>query len=122
MKFVALTTLGTYNSDLALEGLKEGLKSSGPDFDHVTTGELANSSAENIRVAGPSFTDLPLSELSDADKTLSDGYGHSGALVGADHQTGNTQEQGERLTILYSNGGIQAVEAEINKLRKRGVL
>jgi transglutaminase-like putative cysteine protease len=33
--------------------------------------------AENIRVAGPSFTDLPLSELSDADTTLSDGYGHS---------------------------------------------
>jgi transglutaminase-like putative cysteine protease len=33
--------------------------------------------AENIRVAGPSFTDLPLSELSDADTTLSDGYGHA---------------------------------------------
>ncbi len=32
--------------------------------------------AENIRVAGPSFTELPLSELSDADTTLSDGYGH----------------------------------------------
>lgn len=33
--------------------------------------------AENIRVAGPSFTELPLSELSDADTTLSDGYGHA---------------------------------------------
>lgn len=33
--------------------------------------------AENIRVAGPSFTDLPLSELSDADTTLNDGYGHA---------------------------------------------
>jgi transglutaminase-like putative cysteine protease len=33
--------------------------------------------AQNIRGAGPSFTDLPLSELSDADTTLSDGYGHS---------------------------------------------
>ena len=33
--------------------------------------------AENIRIAGPSFTDLPLSELSDADTTLSDGYGHA---------------------------------------------
>ncbi|HTR40758.1 MAG TPA: DUF3857 domain-containing protein [Pseudomonadales bacterium] len=33
--------------------------------------------AENIRVAGPSFTELPLSELSDADTTLADGYGHS---------------------------------------------
>jgi transglutaminase-like putative cysteine protease len=32
--------------------------------------------AKSIRVAGPSFTDLPLSELSDADTTLSDGYGH----------------------------------------------
>ncbi len=33
--------------------------------------------AENIRIAGPSFTDLPLSELSDADTTLGDGYGHA---------------------------------------------
>ena len=27
--------------------------------------------------AGPSFTELPLSELSDADTTLADGYGHA---------------------------------------------
>jgi transglutaminase-like putative cysteine protease len=33
--------------------------------------------AENIRVAGPSFTELPLHELSDADTTLADGYGHA---------------------------------------------
>ena len=33
--------------------------------------------AKNIREAGPSFTELPLSELSDADVTLADGYGHS---------------------------------------------
>jgi transglutaminase-like putative cysteine protease len=33
--------------------------------------------AKNIREAGPSFTDLPLTELSDADRTLADGYGHS---------------------------------------------
>ena len=33
--------------------------------------------AENIREAGPSFTELPLSELSDADTTLADGYGHA---------------------------------------------
>ena len=32
--------------------------------------------AKSIRVAGPSFTDLPLANLSDADTTLSDGYGH----------------------------------------------
>ena len=31
--------------------------------------------AKNIRQAGPSFTDLPLRELSDADTTLADGYG-----------------------------------------------
>lgn len=31
---------------------------------------------ENIRLAGPSFTELPLSELSAADTTLADGYGH----------------------------------------------
>ena len=33
--------------------------------------------AKNIREAGPSFTDLPLRELSDADTTLADGYGHA---------------------------------------------
>jgi transglutaminase-like putative cysteine protease len=33
--------------------------------------------AQSIREAGPSFTDLPLSELSDADTTLADGYGHA---------------------------------------------
>jgi transglutaminase-like putative cysteine protease len=33
--------------------------------------------AKNIRVAGPSFTELPLRELSDADTTLADGYGHA---------------------------------------------
>ncbi|HUJ42982.1 MAG TPA: DUF3857 and transglutaminase domain-containing protein, partial [Opitutaceae bacterium] len=32
--------------------------------------------AENIRLAGPAFTELPLSELSSADTTLADGYGH----------------------------------------------
>ena len=33
--------------------------------------------AKSIRMAGPSFTDLPLSELSAADTTLADGYGHA---------------------------------------------
>jgi transglutaminase-like putative cysteine protease len=33
--------------------------------------------AKNIRGAGPSFTSLPLRELSDADTTLADGYGHA---------------------------------------------
>jgi transglutaminase-like putative cysteine protease len=33
--------------------------------------------AKSIREAGPSFTDLPLSELSAADTTLNDGYGHA---------------------------------------------
>jgi transglutaminase-like putative cysteine protease len=33
--------------------------------------------AKSIRQAGPSFTELPLSELSAADTTLADGYGHS---------------------------------------------
>jgi hypothetical protein len=33
--------------------------------------------AKSIREAGPSFTDLPLGELSAADTTLADGYGHS---------------------------------------------
>jgi transglutaminase-like putative cysteine protease/predicted metal-binding transcription factor (methanogenesis marker protein 9) len=32
--------------------------------------------SRSIRAAGPSFTDLPLGELSDADTTLADGYGH----------------------------------------------
>jgi transglutaminase-like putative cysteine protease len=33
--------------------------------------------AQNIRMAGPSFADLPLGELSAADTTLADGYGHA---------------------------------------------
>ena len=33
--------------------------------------------AKTIRDAGPSFTELPLNELSDADTTLTDGYGHA---------------------------------------------
>ncbi len=33
--------------------------------------------AKSIRESGPSFLDLPLSQLSDADRTLTDGYGHS---------------------------------------------
>jgi hypothetical protein len=33
--------------------------------------------AKSIRLAGPSFTELPLSELSAADTTLADGYGHA---------------------------------------------
>jgi hypothetical protein len=33
--------------------------------------------AKTIRLAGPSFTELPLSELSAADTTLADGYGHA---------------------------------------------
>src|SRR5208282_1147345 len=33
--------------------------------------------AKSIRFAGPSFTTLPLSELSAADTTLTDGYGHA---------------------------------------------
>ena len=33
--------------------------------------------AKSIRLAGPSFTELPLTELSDADTTLADGYGHA---------------------------------------------
>ena len=32
--------------------------------------------SSSIRSAGPSFTELPLNELSDADTTLADGYGH----------------------------------------------
>jgi transglutaminase-like putative cysteine protease len=33
--------------------------------------------AQNIRDGGPAFTELPLSQLSDADTTLADGYGHA---------------------------------------------
>jgi transglutaminase-like putative cysteine protease len=38
---------------------------------------IRNFVAVSIRPAGPSFADLPLSELSDADRTLADGYGHA---------------------------------------------
>jgi len=33
--------------------------------------------SKSIRLAGPSFTELPLSELSTADTTLAEGYGHA---------------------------------------------
>jgi transglutaminase-like putative cysteine protease len=33
--------------------------------------------AKSVRLAGPSFTELPLDELSTADRTLADGYGHA---------------------------------------------
>jgi transglutaminase-like putative cysteine protease len=33
--------------------------------------------SESVRLAGPPFTELPFSELSDADTTLADGYGHA---------------------------------------------
>jgi transglutaminase-like putative cysteine protease len=33
--------------------------------------------AKSVRLAGPTFTELPLSELSKADTTLTDGYGHA---------------------------------------------
>jgi len=33
--------------------------------------------SRSIRLAGPSFTELPLKELSNADTTLTDGYGHA---------------------------------------------
>ena len=39
--------------------------------------EIRDFIATTIRGAGPSFTELPLSELSDADTTLKDGYGHA---------------------------------------------
>ncbi len=32
---------------------------------------------KSIRLAGPAFADLPLSEFSAADTTLTDGYGHT---------------------------------------------
>ncbi|MGA3006347.1 MAG: DUF3857 domain-containing protein [Opitutaceae bacterium] len=41
---------------------------------------------ETVRLAGPSFTELPLSELSEADTTLADGYG----------------DQADRAILLYA--------------------
>lgn len=38
---------------------------------------IRNYVAKNIRAAGPSFTSLPFSDLTSAEKTLNDGYGHS---------------------------------------------
>lgn len=48
----------------------------GPNDKLATIKAIRDYVAKSIRDAGPSFTDLPLSELSDADTTLSDGYGH----------------------------------------------
>jgi hypothetical protein len=42
-----------------------------------TVAALRDFVAKTIREAGPSFTELPLRELSAADTTLADGYGHA---------------------------------------------
>jgi hypothetical protein len=43
----------------------------------ATVAAIRDYVAEHVRLAGPSFTKLPLNELSDADTTLADGYGHA---------------------------------------------
>lgn len=49
MKFHALDALATFNSDLALDGLKEGMKTAGTNVGNTTTPALANQLADNIR-------------------------------------------------------------------------
>lgn len=49
MKFVALEALSKYNSDAALEGLKEGMATTGTDIGHTTNKEGANRLAAKIQ-------------------------------------------------------------------------
>ncbi|HEY5913140.1 MAG TPA: DUF3857 domain-containing protein [Verrucomicrobiae bacterium] len=63
------------NSARAGEMAKKLTASSGTRVEAVRS--IRDFIAKSIRLAGPSFTELPLSELSAADTTLADGYGHA---------------------------------------------
>ena len=63
------------NSSHAAELARQLTASAKTRLDAVRT--IRDFIAKNIRQAGPSFTELPISELSDADTTLADGYGHA---------------------------------------------
>jgi hypothetical protein len=63
----------TKAAELARQLIPQG--ATGTRLDAVKA--IRNFVAKTIREAGPSFTELPLSELSDADTTLMDGYGHA---------------------------------------------
>ena len=63
----------TKAAELARQLIPQG--ATGTRLDAVKA--IRNFVAKTIREAGPSFTELPLSELSDADTTLADGYGHA---------------------------------------------
>lgn len=49
MKFNALDALAAFNSDLALDGLKEGMRTTGKDIGNTTTTVVVNQLADNIR-------------------------------------------------------------------------
>jgi len=51
LRFTALEALSTFNSDPALEGLLEGMKTTGRDFGDGATGADADQLADNIRYA-----------------------------------------------------------------------
>ncbi|HVU35019.1 MAG TPA: DUF3857 domain-containing protein [Opitutaceae bacterium] len=59
----------------AEEVARDLVRQSGGGLAAVTA--LRDYVVKSIRLAGPSFTELPLTELSDADVTLADGYGHA---------------------------------------------
>ena len=49
MKFAALLALSGFNTDLALEGLKQGMKTTGKNIGRTATADLAEQSADSIR-------------------------------------------------------------------------
>ncbi len=73
------TMLDRSNKSAKAAALARKLAASAPNKLEAITA-IRDFVAKSIREAGPSFTELPLSELSAADTTLADGYGHA-----ADH-------------------------------------
>ncbi len=65
----------SHKSEKAAETAKKLVGATANKSDQVKA--IRDFVAKSIRDAGPDFTDLPLSELSAADTTLTDGYGHS---------------------------------------------
>src|SRR5579883_1444091 len=63
------------NSEKASEQARQLASKAGSKL--ATVQAVRDFISKSIRLAGPSFTELPLSELSAADRTLADGYGHA---------------------------------------------
>jgi hypothetical protein len=95
MKFHALDALAAFNSDMALEGLKEGMKTTAKDIANTTTTAVADQLADNIRhSAGVALSRSP----------------HPGALPFLLEQRKDSYF-GVRLDVVHALGKMKAKDA-----------